>query len=187
MRNAGQTTKIVMTALMIGIIIVSIMFIKFPIPGTQGYVHLGDAMIFLAVLALGWKYGAVAAAIGGALGDIMGGAPVWAPWTFAIKGIMAIIMGLFIAATLKKKPFTIAGVPVMELIGMILAGIFMVIGYYVAEGVIIGNWVTPVLGVPWNIGQFIVGMVIAGVLAAALYKTPARKYFAYVLDNKELS
>ncbi|MCE2604237.1 ECF transporter S component, partial [Pseudomonas aeruginosa] len=64
MKNAGQTTKLVMTALMIGIIIVSIMFIKFLIPGTQGYVHLGDAMIFLAVLVLGWKYGAAAAAIG---------------------------------------------------------------------------------------------------------------------------
>ena len=182
MRNTGQTSKLVMTALMIGIIVVSIMFIKFPIPGTQGYVHLGDAMIFLAVLVLGWKYGAVAAAIGGALGDIMGGAALWAPWTLVIKAVMAIIMGCFIAATLDKKQVKIGGVPVLELIGMILAGIFMVAGYYVAEGVMIGNWIAPMLGVPWNIGQFVVGMAISGVLAAALYKTPARRYFAYVLD-----
>lgn len=79
MRNTTRTANLVMTALMIGIIIVSIMFIRIPIPGTQGYVHLGDAMIFLSVLILGWKNGAMAAAIGGALGDIMGGAPVWAP------------------------------------------------------------------------------------------------------------
>lgn len=183
MKNTGQAANIVMTALMIAIITISIMFIKIPIPGTQGYVHLGDAMIFLSVLVLGWKYGAIAAAIGGALGDLMGGAALWAPWTFAIKAIMAIIMGLFIAGTMKKKPLTIAGVPLMELIGMILAGIVMVIGYYIAEGVMVGNWVSPMLGVPWNIGQFAVGMVIAGVLAAALYKTSAKRYFAYCLDE----
>ncbi|MCI8647656.1 MAG: ECF transporter S component [Firmicutes bacterium] len=183
MKNTSQAVNIVMTALMIAIITISIMFIKIPIPGTQGYVHLGDAMIFLSVLVLGWRYGAVAAAIGGALGDLMGGAALWAPWTFAIKAIMAIIMGLFIAGTMKKKPFTIGGVPLMELIGMILAGIVMVIGYYIAEGVMIGNWISPMLGVPWNIGQFVVGMVITGILAAALYKTSAKRYFAYRLDE----
>lgn len=183
MRNTGKAAKVVMTALMIAIITISIMFIKIPIPGTQGYVHLGDAMIFLSVLVLGWKYGAIAAAIGGALGDIMGGAALWAPWTFTIKFLMALIMGLFIAGTMKKRQFTIAGVPIMELVGMILAGLVMVVGYYVAEGLMVGNWASPIIGVPWNIGQFVVGMVIAGILAAALYKTSARRYFAYRLDE----
>ena len=36
MRNTTRTANLVMTALMIGIIIVSIMFIRIPIPGTQG-------------------------------------------------------------------------------------------------------------------------------------------------------
>lgn len=183
MKNSGTAAKVVMTALMMGIIMVAIMFVRIPIPFTQGYVHLGDAMIFLAVLVLGWKYGAVAAAIGGAMGDVIGGFPIWAPWTFAIKGIMAIIMGLFIAATMKRISKTVAGVPIMALVGMVISGIVMVIGYYVAEGLLYGNWVAPMLGVPWNIGQFVVGMVIATVLAAALYKTPAKRYFAYHLDE----
>lgn len=183
MRNTGKAINLVMTALMMGIIMVSIMFIKVPIPFTQGYAHLGDAMIFLAILILGWKYGAVAAAMGGALGDILGGFPVWAPWTFCIKGIMAIVMGLFLSATLHKGKRCIAGVPLLELAGMIIAGIVMVIGYYAAEGIMYGNWAAPVVGIPWNIAQFVVGMVIAGILAAALYKTPARRYFAYRLDE----
>ena len=166
MRNTTRTANLVMTALMIGIIIVSIMFIRIPIPGTQGYVHLGDAMIFLSVLILGWKNGAMAAAIGGALGDIMGGAPVWAPWTFVIKGVMAIILGMFLNAAIKKARLRFAA------------------GYYVAEGVIVGNWVAPVIGIPWNVGQFVVGIIVAEILAAALYKTPARRYFAYRLDKK---
>lgn len=183
MRNTSRAANVVMTALMIAVITVSIMFIKIPIPATQGYVHPGDAMIFLSVLILGWKYGAAAAAVGGAMGDIMGGVPLWAPWTFAIKGIMAIIMGLFIVGTMKKKQRIIGGVPLMELIGMALAGVFMVAGYYVAEGVLAGNWITPVLGIPWNTGQFVLGMVLSGAIAAALYKTSAKRYFAYRLDT----
>lgn len=182
MRDTNRTIKLVMTALMIGVIIVSIMFIRIPIPGTQGYVHLGDAMIFLSVLVLGVKYGAAAAAIGGALGDIMGGVPIWAPWTFVIKGVMALILGLCLVAAMKKKQVKIAGIGIMELVGMVLAGIFMVIGYYIAEAVIVGNWAAPMLGVPWNIGQFVVGIIVAEILAAALCKTPARRYFIYRLE-----
>lgn len=63
----------VMTALMMCLVMIATMFIKVPIPFTQGYVHLGDSMIFLAVLILGKKSGALAAGAGSALGDIIGG------------------------------------------------------------------------------------------------------------------
>ena len=38
---------------------------------------MGDCMIFLAVLMLGRKNGAIAAALGGALSDLLAGAAVW--------------------------------------------------------------------------------------------------------------
>ena len=66
MQTNSKTFRLVLTALMMCLIMVAILFIRVPIPFTQGYVHLGDAMIFLAVLVLGWKYGAVA---GGARRD----------------------------------------------------------------------------------------------------------------------
>jgi uncharacterized membrane protein len=71
------------------------------------------------------------------------------------------------------------GVPLYQMIGMILAGCEMVAGYYLADGVLYGNFVSALLGVPWNILQFGVGAVLATLLAAALYKTPARKFFTY--------
>ena len=83
-----KTSKVVLTALMMCLIILATMLIKIPIPFTQGYVHLGDAMIFLSVLILGWKSGIVAAGVGSMLGDIIGGAAAWAPWTLVIKGGM---------------------------------------------------------------------------------------------------
>ena len=183
MQTNKHTTKIVLAAMMMCIIMVAIMFIKIPIPFTQGYVHPGDAMIFLAVLVLGWKYGAAAAAFGGMLGDVMGGFAAWAPWTFCIKGIMAIILGLIIELAMRKdrsRGFVMA----IMIIGMVIAGAFMTAAYYAAEGIMYGNWVVPVMGIPWNIGQFAVGMVLALILAEALCKTPAKKYFTYRLPKK---
>lgn len=184
MNTNSKTSSVVMTALMIAIITVSIMFIKVPIPLTQGYVHLGDAMIFMAVLVLGWKYGAVAAAVGAAMGDILGGFAIWAPWTFGIKGIMAVILGLMISWSLKKKWIMVGKLPLGAVVGMVISGIVMVIGYFLAEGIMYNSWAVAALGIPWNIGQFAVGLVIAWVLTAGLQKTPARKFFAYRFDEE---
>lgn len=184
MQTNKHTSKLVLTALMMCVIMVSIMFIKIPIPFTQGYVHPGDAMVFLAVLVLGWKYGTAAAAFGAMLGDVMGGFAAWAPWTFGIKGIMAIILGLIIEMAFRKEGRSRNSVMAFIIIGMVIAGAFMTAGYYVAEGIMYGNWVVAALGIPWNIGQFVVGMVLALIIAEALLKTPAKKYFTYRLPAK---
>lgn len=185
MHIKSNTYKVVMTALMIGIIMVFILFVRIPIPFTQGYVHLGDAMIFLSVLILGWKYGAVAAALGGMLGDMVGGFAAWAPWTFCIKGIMALITGLMLSAFSRREAVSRKWLITGEVAGMLLSGVFMVAAYYFAEGIVYGSWVTPVLGIPWNIGQFAVGIIIAILLSEALRKTPAREYFAYKVKDIE--
>lgn len=177
--NREKTTIIILTGLMMAMIVVATMLIVIPSPFTGGYIHLGDAIIFLSVLILGWRYGAIAAGVGSALADLLVGYAVWAPWTLFIKGIMAAVMGIFILKAMQKQGRSILGVPVYQLIGMILAGCFMVAGYYVAEGVIYGNFIAAVMGIPFNIVQFSVGTVIATILAAALYKTPARKFFTY--------
>lgn len=184
MKTNTHTSKVVLTALMMCIIMIAIMFIKIPIPFTQGYVHPGDAMIFLAVLVLGWKYGAIAAAFGGMLGDVLGGFAAWAPWTFCIKGIMAIILGLIVEAAFRKEGRSKGALLAIEIVGMVIAGAFMTAGYYVAEGLMYGNWVVAAIGIPWNIGQFAVGMVLAVVLAEALCKTPAKAYFTHRLPAK---
>ena len=65
MRNPSgeKVVNMVMMGLMTCLVIVATMFIKIPIPMTQGYVHLGDSMIFLAVLILGKKSGSLAAGV----------------------------------------------------------------------------------------------------------------------------
>lgn len=181
MTTTEKTNKLVMTALMMCMIIVLTMFIKVPIPLTQGYVHLGDAMIFISVMLLGWKYGAAASAAGSAMADIFCGVAMWAPWTLVIKFIMAFVMG----KVLEHGGNSIS--KIREIIAMTLGGLFMTAGYFVAEGIMYGNWAVAALGIPWNIGQFAVGMVIAAVLSAALCKTSAGRLFTYRLADKKAS
>ena len=175
----------VMTALVMGLIMLATATFKIPSPFTQGYVHLGDTMIFLGVLVLGKKNGTIAAGIGSALADIMAGYAIYAPWTLIIKALMALVMGLFIEVMTKcgKTNLRIAGIPIVEIVGMAIAGVIMAAGYCVVDGVLAGNMAAGLLGVTANIGQFVVGMVLATALAAALYKTPAKKYCAYRIDE----
>ena len=152
METKSHVQKIVMAAMMMCLVMIATVFIRVPIPGTQGYV--------------------------------LGGAAAWAPWTFVIKGVMAVILGL-IAMKLSERSSISRGRFIFgEAAGMVVAGIFMVAGYYLAEGVMYGNWLAPVIGIPWNIGQFVVGMVIAIVLATALCKTPARSFFTYSIRTE---
>ncbi|MEY8296878.1 ECF transporter S component [Emergencia timonensis] len=178
--NDNKITAIVMTGLMMCLIMVATMFIKLPIPFTQGYVHLGDSMIFLSILVLGKKNGSIAAGVGSAMGDIIGGYAFWAPWTLVIKFLMAFLMGAFVEHMEKKGRNNTGsfGISAMEIVGMVIAGIEMVVGYYIASAVMYGNLLVPVPSIPWNVGQFAVGMVIASIIASALCKTPAKKYFA---------
>lgn len=179
-KRNGKTNKIVMTAMMMGMIMVMTFVIRIPVPATQGYIHLGDCMIFLSVLMLGWKYGAIAAGVGSAMADLLGGYAVYAPVTLGVKFLMAAIVGLFIEKALKRD-MTSNAVTVMEVIGMCFGGSFMVLGYYLVESMMYGSFVTPLASIPMNVVQFIVGAVIATALSRALAGTQAGRSFAYDL------
>ena len=104
-----STKKLVYTAVMMALVCIATSIIKIPTPFTSGYIHLGDSMIFLSVAILGWGYGALAAGIGSMLADILGGYAVWALPTLIIKSLMAIIMGIALNSTSRKRTFAFAG------------------------------------------------------------------------------
>ena len=59
-----------------------------PIP-TGGYIHLGDALIYLAACLLPVPYAAAAAAIGAGLADLLT-APMWVLPTLVIKAVIVL-------------------------------------------------------------------------------------------------
>jgi len=57
-----------------------------------------------------------------------------------------------------------------QLVAMVISGIWMVLGYYIASGVMYGSFIAPIFSIPWNIVQFAVGAVLAFIVVAALDK-----------------
>jgi len=100
-----HTKKIVLTGLMTALVFLLTFSLKIPIPFTSGYIHLGDSMIFLSVIAVGPFYGAFAAGVGSMLSDLISGYAQYALPTLIIKSIMALLMGLIISSTSKKRLF----------------------------------------------------------------------------------
>lgn len=59
-----------------------------PLP-TGGYIHVGDALIYLAAGLLPLPWAMAAGAVGGAVADLLT-APMWAPATFVIKALICL-------------------------------------------------------------------------------------------------
>lgn len=125
--------------------------LRLPIPANGGLVHLGNVPLFLAAILFGKRTGALAGGIGMALFDLMGGWTLWAPFTFLIVGLMGYMVGKI---TEKHTGFG------WNLLAMAVACVIKIVGYYIAEGIIYGNWVAPVTSIPGNLVQVTVAMVI---------------------------
>lgn len=121
MRNLS-VKKLTFTGLMAALICVLTMFPHIPIPAGSGYIHLGDGMILLSAMVVG-PLAIPAAAIGSALADLFSGFALYAPATFAIKGLVALVAWL-----LYRR-----GHVVRTLIAFIAAEALMVAGYFVFE------------------------------------------------------
>ena len=70
---SAHLRKIVIAALLAAFTCIATMSIRIPTPGTGGYIHPGDAIVLLSGIILGPGYGFLAAGIGSALADLLGG------------------------------------------------------------------------------------------------------------------
>ena len=180
--KSDNTLIFVTTAMMTAMVMIATTFFK--IPNAMGYIHLGDGFVLLAAIILPKKYACFAGGVGAGLADIYGGYAVWAPWTLVIKIVMVLIVQLFFdfltkRASKGKHIAKIAGIPFAELFAYVLAVLWTVSGYYVAQGFISGNWVAPIADVPGNVLQASVGAVITILVSVALGKTALGRSFYY--------
>ena len=152
--------RITKVAMMAAIIFVCTYTFKIPIAITGGYTHLGDCAIFVGVMILGRKDGTVAAAVGAALSDLLGGFLIWVIPTFVIKGIMAFVMGTVVEKILPEKKGN-------WLIGAILGGICQIIGYQSVKIVLISP-AAALATIPTITTQTVAGIIIAAVVITVL-------------------
>ena len=153
----AKTKKIVIASLIAALTCVATMIIKIPSP-LKGYLNLGDGIVLLAGWMLSPGYGFWAASLGSALADLFSGYVVYAPATFLIKGIMALIaFGSY--AWMQKRMGTIPS----RLVGGVLAEIVMIVGYFVFEGFLYG-FAPSLVNIPANAIQGVAGIALGMVL-----------------------
>jgi uncharacterized membrane protein len=139
------------TSLLAAVICVSTMVIQIPSP-MQGYVNLGDCFVLIAGWILGPFYGFLAAGIGSALADIFTSYAHYAPATFLIKGMMALVCALLVRA-LPGKP------KIARLSGSLAAEFFMVLGYFGYACLLLGKGMAALSSIPGNLMQGLFGIV----------------------------
>lgn len=159
-----KTRKLVIAALLAALTCVATMIIKIPSP-MKGYLNLGDCVVLLAGWILSPGYGFLAAGLGSALADVLSGYVTYAPATFLIKGLMALVAFYGYKVFHKKL-----GSLVSEILSGIAAEILMIVGYFVFEGFLYG-FGPSVVNIPANGAQGVAGVVIGSVLINVLEKS----------------
>lgn len=162
--NHSKTLEITMTALFIALTYVATAFINVQIPflaANGGLVHLGNIPLFIAAAIYGRRTGALAGAFGMGLFDLSCGWVAWAPFTFLVCGLIGFAYGSITGKNASKLRL---------ILGVFVAAVIKVAGYYVAEGIIYGNWIAPAASIPGNLVQIGVAGIIAVPLILALRK-----------------
>lgn len=160
-----KTKKLVTAALFAALACVATMIIKIPSP-LKGYLNIGDCIVLLCGWMLSPVYGFVAAGLGSGLADLLSGYLVYAPVTFIIKGLMALIACYTFKLIHKSLGHNLPA----RIVSGILAEIIMVLGYYVFEGFIYG-FIASAVNIPANAIQGIVGLILGTILITAFEKS----------------
>ena len=159
----SKTKKIIMAALFASLTCVLTMLFKIPLP-FKGYINLGDCAVLLSGFLLSPFYGFLAAALGSCIADVFAGYTIYAPVTFIIKGIMAIVAYYGFSLMSKKiKPLN------ARILSGLVAEIIMVLGYFVFEGFLYGFAASSV-NIFLNSVQGIAGLVLGVSLTSIFIK-----------------
>jgi uncharacterized repeat protein (TIGR04002 family) len=158
--------------------IITIMTFYIKVPSHNGYIHLGDSVIYLAACLLPTPYAVVCAGIGGMLADTLGGFIVYIIPTLIIKALLSLVFSSKTEKILTKRNLT----------ALIPASIITIIGYYIAEAVIISissatdieallkgflspvPWSAALYCIPGNITQAVGSAIVFILIAIALDK-----------------
>ena len=153
----SNAKKLAYTGMFAAMIFVLTAFIRFPVP--SGYVHFGDAVIYVASVLIG-PWAMLAGALGEGIADLIS-FPQYVPATVIIKILVSL-------------PFVIAGKRSERLLTLrtalmcIPALAVTVLGYFIADMLIDKTYA--LVDIPGNIVQAVASGVIFIIIAAALDK-----------------
>lgn len=120
------------------------------IPTNNGYIHVGDGLLYLAACVLPWPYAMVVGAGGAFLADCLTGFAVWAPGSVIIKALTVLLF-----SSKKDKVINLRNSLAVFPATIVCAG-----GYYLYESLIYGNFVSPLAGIPASVTQSVASAIV---------------------------
>ncbi len=156
--------EIAISAVFAAVVFAATVVMPIPVPATGGYINLGDSMIFVSALLFGARVGGFAGGIGSCLADIYLGFGMYAPITLVVKGIEGFVVGHF-----SKKDSVY-----WSIFAVIVGGLVMVTGYFIAEAFLVGI-PNALVEVPGNLFQAGAGLLIAVPFVKAIRKALPQK------------
>lgn len=130
------------------------------IPSFNGYVHVGDGLLYLAAALLPTPYAMFAGAVGAVLADCLTGYAIWAPASFVIKLVTVLFFSAKGNRIIRKH----------NLLALLPAALLCIGGYYLYEGLIYGNFISPLYGMFGNLMQAIFSSVLFAAAGLAFDK-----------------
>lgn len=153
--------KIALITVMAAVVCTLTLVVQIPIPATGGYIHLGDLAANFAALAFGPWIGFLIAGGGMAIADLIG-YPIFAPGTFVVHGLQAVVVGYLGRNRKPWSMFAAAGA----------GGVVVIVGYFVYEWLALQmGMVAAAKEIPVNIVQ-----ELAGLVGVPVYMLVARAY-----------
>nr|WP_294572695.1 ECF transporter S component [uncultured Romboutsia sp.] len=170
----NKTKLLVLNGLMIALVCMATMVIQIPIPMTEGYVNIGDSIIFVTSILFGPISGMIAGGFGSALADILTGYSHWALFTLLIKGFEGYIVGIIV-----RKNTNL----IKNILATSLGVIIMVSGYLLAGTFLQGSFIVALGSVSSNMIQGIVSIIIGIPIASYLLTVKYVKTFKQISSN----
>ena len=164
MQSKKSLLKITYTAIFTTMIVLATSVLKFSTGLGEGYIHLGDSVIYLAACLLPFPYCLIAGALGGALADIVSGFAIWSIPTMIIKMLNVLPFAL-ICKRYKSNKILSKQTALMT----IVSGIVTILGYFIAE-CILYSVASATLSLIGNTIQAVASGIIFIVIAKSLDK-----------------
>ena len=139
----AQLVTLVTAAMFAAVITLATAYLfHIPIGTAGGYIHIGDAFIYLAACFLPLPYGIAAAAIGAAFADLLAGAAIWMLPSLLIK-----------AALVPAFPRQGKLLCRRSVAAVVLGCLITPVGYWLAEWILTGNPAASAASIPMNLLQ----------------------------------
>lgn len=141
--------------------------------GAGGYIHVGDAVIYVSAMLMGGPWAFISAAIGAACADIVSGFAVYAIPSAIIKILIAVPFVM-----ISKKTSKILSI--RSAIFTVISGVITVLGYFIADLILYREGA--IADLPANIIQAAGSAVVFIILAFALDRAGIKQRFEKEID-----